>query len=377
MIGKQLIAISLAFVTASAAAQDMSAVWEQTKGLLEESSSQKKNLDPLYTLQPELRWTASLGGTGIRMGADLHSDIQATLVVGEGEPQMTNVSLQTELKKRLYKKVVLGISYGDLGLDLGFEVGNVGPKRNSYVDFGTVASYYGARIQYFKTHGYVDGTLDFELEDIPSIKLTSETPSQVRELSIDGFYAFNRRKFVYTASYGGRIVQRKSVGSWMVAAKYLRGDFALNDKTLVQGLDGLNRYVTRQTHVGAGYSYNWVPLHRDPKDARSWKGLQNLTVNVTAVPMVSLINHIYTEKGSGRAKFRTRHTGHMAFSPTFRTGVCYAWDRYYVSLQAEYNRFGFHGADTEIQGEDGQPRTVSTRGVFYDLTGKVQLNVRF
>ena len=135
MIGKQLIAISLVFVTASAAAQDMSAVWEQTKGLLEESSSQKKNLDPLYTLQPELRWTASLGGTGIRMGTDLHSDIQATLVVGEGEPQMTNVTLETSLKKRLYKKVVLGISYGDLGLDLGFEVGNVGPKRNSYVDY--------------------------------------------------------------------------------------------------------------------------------------------------------------------------------------------------------------------------------------------------
>ena len=377
MIGKQLIAISLAFVTASAAAQDMSAVWEQTKGLLEESSSQKKNLDPLYTLQPELRWTASLGGTGIRMGADLHSDIQATLVVGEGEPQMTNVSLQTELKKRLYKKVVLGISYGDLGLDLGFEVGNVGPKRNSYVDFGTVASYYGARIQYFKTHGYVDGTLDFELEDIPSIKLTSETPSQVRELSIDGFYAFNRRKFVYTASYGGRIVQRKSVGSWMVAAKYLQGDFSLANAGLSDILDDLSRYSTKQFHVGAGYSYNWVVLHQDPRDGRSWKGLQNLTVNLTALPMVSLSNNIYTERGIGRVKTRTRHAGSMAFSPTVRVGACYAWDRYYVTVQAYYNRFGFRGANSVIVEDDGEARAVNTRGVFYDLTAKVQLNVRF
>ena len=377
MIGKHLIAISLFCVAASAAAQDMSAVWEQTKEILKESSAQQKNLDPLYTLQPELKWTASLGGTSIRMGADLHSDIQATLVVGEGEPQMTNVTLETELKKRLYKKVVLGISYGDLGLNLGFEVGNVGPRQNTYVDFGTVGSYYGARMQYYKTYEYVEGTLDFELEDIPSIKLNSETPSRVRDFTIDGFYAFNRRKFVYTASYGGRIVQRQSVGSWMVAAKYFRGDFFLNDKTLVQGLEGLNRYITRQTHVGAGYSYNWVALHKDPKDRHTWKGLQNLTVNLTAVPMVSLINHIYTERGSGRTKVRTRHAGHMAFSPTVRTGVCYAWDRYYVSLQAEYNRFGFHGADTDIQGEDGQPCTVSTRGVFYDLTGKVQMNVRF
>lgn len=377
MIGKHLIVISLFCVTASAAAQDMAAVWEQTKELLEESSSQKKNLDPLYTLQPDLKWTASLGGTGIRMGTDLHSDIQATLVVGDGEPQMTNVTLETRLKKRLYKKVILGVSYGDLGLNLGIEVGNVGPKRNTYFDLGTVGSYYGTRIQYYKTHEYMEGTLNFELDDFPARKLTSETPSQVREFSLDGFYAFNRRKFVYTATYGGRIVQRQSVGSWMVAAKYLRGDFTLNDRELVQGLEGLNRYATRQTHVGAGYSYNWVALHKDPKDQRTWKGLQNLTVNLTAVPMVSLVNHIYTEKGSGRAKVRTRHAGHTAFSPTVRTGVCYAWDRFYVSFQAEYNRFGFHGADTNVQGEDGQPRTVSTRGVFYDLTAKVQLNVRF
>ena len=376
MKGKYIIIISLLCVSASATAQEMSDVWEQAKAFLKEATSRKKDLDPAYVLQPELKWTASVGATGIQMGADLHSDIQTTALVG-GESRPVNVTLETGMKKHLYKKVVFGVSYGSLGLSMGFEVGERSPKRNRYFNFGTAGSYYGARVQYYKTHEYVEGKLDFDLEDLAPVVLTSENPCQARDLTIDGFYAFNRNKFVHTAAYGGRIIQRQSVGSWMVAAKYLQGDFTLDDATLTDILK-LNRYSTRQLQMGAGYSYNWVPLHRNPRDAHSWKGLQNLTVNLTALPMVSFSNNIYTEKGSGRTKIRTRYHGHPAFSPMLRAGICYAWDRFYVSVQANYNRFGFRGADTVTVETGGQnPSKVSTRGAFYDLTAKVQLNVRF
>ena len=376
MKSKYIIIFSLLCASASAAAQDMSEVWEQTKDILKESSSLKKSLDPAYVLQPELKWTASVGGTGIRMGADLHSETQATILVG-GEPRLADVTLETRMKKRLYKKMVFGISYGDLGLNLGFEVGNRTSKRNTYFNLGTAGSYYGARIQYYKTHEYVEGTLYYGLDDISRSTFVSKNPCQARDLMIDGFYAFNRHKFVYTATYGGRMVQRQSVGSWMVASKYLQGDFSLADAGLSEILKDLSRYSTNQFHVGAGYSYNWVVLHQDPRDGRSWKGLQNLTVNLTALPMISLSNNIYTERGFGRVPMRTRHAGHMAFSPTLRAGVCYAWDRYYVTFQALYNRFGFRDANSVIVEDDGESRTVNTRGVFYDLTAKVQLNVRF
>ena len=375
MKSKYLIISALFFITASASAQDTSDLWEQTKGFLKESTSKKKSLDPAYTLQPDLKWTASGGMNGIQMGADLHSDIETTALVG-GESRPLNVTLETGMKKRLYKKVVFGVSYGDLGLNFGFEVGKRGPKRNTYFNLGTAGSYYGARIQYIKTHEYVEGRLDFDLEDIAPIVLTSDNPCQARDLTIDGFYAFNRHKFVHTAAYGGRIVQRQSVGSWMVAAKYLQGDFTLNDATLTDILR-LNRYATRQLQVGAGYSYNWVILHRNPEN-KQWKGLQNLTVNLTALPMISVSNNIFTEKGSGRTKVRTRYTGQPAFSPMLRAGICYAWDRYYVSVQANYNRFGFRGVNTVTVEADGQnPSKVNTRGVFYDLTAKAQVNVRF
>ena len=381
---KYIIIFSLLCVSVSAAAQDLSDVWEQTKDILKETSFRKKNLDPAYALQPELRWTASAGATGLRMGANLHSDIQLTDYLESGT-RVVNATLETGMKRRLYKKMIFGISYGDLTFNMGFEVGKLSPKRNSYFNFGTAGSYYGARIQYYKTHEYVEGTLRFEGDEYPSVKLTSENPCQLRDLTIDGFYAFNRHKFVYTATYEGRIVQRRSVGSWMVAAKYLQGDFTLNDDVQASLLNELNRYSTKQALFGAGYSYNWVVLHRDPRDRKTWKGLQNLTVNVTALPVISLVNDLYTYKGTGKAKTKTHYSGHPAFSPTVRAGICYAWDRYYVSFQASYNRFGFHGADTVtnsiVKTDSGeqyrQERKVSTRGAFFDLTSKVQLNVRF
>lgn len=376
---KYIILFALFCVTASAAAQEKSDLWEQAKRYLKESTAKKKSLDPAYTLQPELKWTASVGATGIRMGADLHSDITQTDLSGDS-PQTTRATLETGMKKRLYKKLGGGLSYGGLGFSFGFEVGKVSPKRNTYFNLSTTGSYYGARIQYYKTHEYVEGTLDIDTEDFIPIALTSDNPCQVRDLTIDGFYAFNRKKFVYTATYGGRIVQRRSAGSWMVAAKYLQGDFSFdkNDAVLITLLNGLNRYSTMQALVGGGYSYNWVVLHRDPRDQKTWKGLQNLTLNVTALPMVSLFNDIRTEQGSGRTLKQMKYVGQLAFSPTLRAGLCFAWDRYYVNVYAGYNRFGFHGADTLIEEDNGRLRTnVSTRGTFYDLTAKVQLNVRF
>ena len=78
MNNKYIILISLFCASASAAAQDVTEVWEQTKGILKESSFGKKNLDPAYALQPGLHWTASVGATGLGLGTNLNSDIELT-----------------------------------------------------------------------------------------------------------------------------------------------------------------------------------------------------------------------------------------------------------------------------------------------------------
>ena len=45
--------------------------------------------------------------------------------------------------------------------------------------------------------------------------------------------------------------------------------------------------------MGGGYSVNFVPWHRDPVGPRD-EGLRNLTVNLTAMPVITLFNHLKT-----------------------------------------------------------------------------------
>ena len=357
----------------SAGAQDMQALTQKGLDLIQSTTLPNKKFDAAYVLQPARKWTVTLEGTGIRIGADLHSDLQVT-DLSEDNPQIYKGTMDTGMRSHLYKKIGIGIAYGGLGISYGVELGRNKEEKNKYFSLGSAGTFYGARIQYYKTHAYVEGTLDFE--NSAPISLTSNHPCQARDLTMDAFYAFNKRKFVYSAAHVGKIVQRRSVGSWMVAAKYLQGDFSFNpaDDLLTSLLNGLNRYSARQLQLGGGYSYNWVLLHRNPENLKTCVGLQNLTVNATFLPMVSLFNHIYTEQSGGP---RTRYVGQPVISPTIRCALGYARDRWHFHVLAGYNRFGFHGADTDIQENGGLLRSkVRTRGVFYDLTAQVTASVR-
>ena len=371
--------IALVFLLVSAAvtagAQDRPSFFRSCMDIIDRLADSGRNLDSVYVLRPALRWDVALDGTGIRTGADLYSDITVTDLT-ESNPQTVSGTLRTGMQKRLYKKIGAGISYGGLSLSYGVEVDRESPRQNRYFTLGSTGSYYGAQIQYYSTHEYVEGSLD--IENVPPVTLTSLNPCQVRDLTIDAFYAFNRKKFVYSAAYTGRLVQQRSAGSWMVAAKFLQGDFRLDDIVLSTLLNGLNRYSTLQVQLGGGYSYNWTVVHRAPEDLRTWKGLRNLTVNATVLPMVSLYHDIHVEQGAGEDLKRTRYAGQPVFSPTVRCAVGYAWNRYHVNVSASYNRFSFHGADTLLEEDGGYLRTKGrTKGVFYDLTAKVQVSVRF
>lgn len=371
--------IALVFLLMSAAvtvsAQDRSSFFRSCMDFIDRLADSGRNLDTVYVLRPALKWEVALDGTGIRTGADLYSDITVTDLTGSN-PQTVSGTLRTGMQKRLYKKIGAGISYGGLSLSYGVEVDRESPRQNRYFTLGSTGSYYGAQIQYYSTHEYVEGSLD--IENVPPVTLTSLNPCQVRDLTVDAFYAFNRKKFVYSAAYSGRLVQQRSAGSWMVAAKYLQGDFRLDDIVLSTLLNGLNRYSTLQVQLGGGYSYNWTVVHRAPEDPRTWRGLRNLTVNATVLPMISLYHDIHVEQGAGEDMKRTRYAGQPVFSPTVRCAAGYAWDRYHVNVSAGYNRFSFHGADTLLEEDGGYLRTkVRTKGVFYDLTAKVQVSVRF
>ena len=377
MKSKLALVLSLLCAAGFARAQEPPPFLQAGLDYLRKMTAPKKDLDPAFVLQPELKWEAVLEGTGIRTGADLHNDITVTEISGFNSTVYTG-TLETGMQKRLYKKIGAGISYGGLGASYGVELGRTKGEKNTYFSLGSIGSFYGARIQYYKTHEYVEGTLDFN--NSAPITLLSDHPCQARDLTMDAFYAFNKKHFAYSAAYVGRLAQRRSVGSWMVAAKFLQGDFSFNpeDQLLIALLNGLNRYSTLQALIGGGYSYNWVILHRDPEEPATWKGLRNLTLNATILPMLSLFNYISTEQGDGSDRTRVRFVGQPAFSPTIRCAIGYAWDSWHVNVLASYNRFGFRGADTEVKENGGNLHSnVQTQGVFYDLTAQVKVGMKF
>lgn len=363
-------------LAATAGAQEKSrlkALGEKALALL---TAPNKSLDSTFVLQPTLQWVVGTEGKTVHLGADLSSDITIHDFVGENA-EIIKGTMKTGLQNHPYWKWGVSAGYGSIRLGYGFQLGKKQGDRSSYLTFGLNGSSYGARIQYYKIHQYPGGTLT--LEGFPPVDLDSDYMGLMRNLILDAFYAFNRHKFVYNAAYGGRALQRRSAGSWLVSTKYLQGDFSLDeDDPIWEQLKDLQRYATQQFSLGGGYSFNWVLLHRDPYDPHTVAGLRNLTFNATVIPMLSFYNHIQTEQHTPDGLVKVRFQGQPAIAPSFRGGICYTGGRVDVILKADYDRFSFQGIETEVSEEKDHLRTkVKTSGVFYDLTVEAAVNVRF
>ena len=370
-----LLLLTGAALTAGAQEKPTLLHWAETTLL--RMTSPKRSLDSAYVLQPRLKWMVAADGNTIHTGVDLHSDITVSDFRTD-VASITKGTMDIGMANSLYKKAGLSVGYGGLSLGYGIELGKHSPERNTYFSFGGTGSFYGYQIQYYKTHQYVSGSLSMEGTD--PVALSSAHPGEMRNISLNGFYAFNRHKFVFGSAYTGRLLQRRSAGSWLVTAKYMQGDFSVDpeDVAFTGRLNGLHRYSTQQFSLGGGYSFNWVLFHREPHDDDNWKGLSNLTLNATLLPMISFLNNIRTEQGDGNDAQRIRYSGQPTLTPAARGALCYAWNRYFVTLQATYGRFSFHGADTDVEQENGHLRIrIRTQGVFYDLSAKLQLGVRF
>lgn len=335
-----------------------------------------KTLDSTYVLQPRLKWTVALEGETVRTGADLHSALTLSDFTGDNA-EIVHGTMDTGMQYQPTRKLGVAAGYGFLRFGYGVDLGKKKGDRSSMFSFGLNSSFYGGQIHYYKIRQLPRGTLVVG-EDAP-IDLSSQYPGELRNLTVEAFYAFNRHRFVYSAAYQGRILQRRSAGSWLVTAKYLQGDFSLDPADPIwHRLNDLQRYSTQQVSIGGGYSYNWVLYHRDPADPQTAAGLRNLTFNATLLPMLSFLNHIQTEQDTEEGSVQVRYRGQPAFAPTVRGAVNCSFGRVNLNLIAGYNRFGFQGVETEVSQEGGHLRTkVKTQGVFYDLQVQAKVNVRF
>ena len=162
--------------------------------------------------------------------------------------------------------------------------------------------------------------------------------------------------------------------------------------------------------LGGGYSFNWVPLHRDATGDKL-KGLRNLTLNLTLMPGAVLYDHLqttvykYPDAEEAVAAYRSEHGlpdgaevspeavagyrkehawawrpaylyGRTSLTLSARTGISYSWDRFFVCATVDFNRFAFRGFESDVT-QGGTTWHTAASGSFYDLTSSIRLNVRF
>ena len=343
-------------------------------------------LDPEAIYQPQPRFHFALTGDIRKANMDEEKQFQVGVgyfdgynVVFEEIPARISSSMSSDLDKA----VGFQAGYGNLGLALSKKI--KGQGKDDYFSFDYLSAGFAVQVQYFNllqpvTYRYTMGEEGhWAYSDQEG---TTENPGNLRTFIVDAFYAFNRRTFAYSAAYKGNLFQRRSAGSWMFGSKLILGDYGIDPSEPIAGWAGQQSLQTSaQVAFGGGYSYNLVPYHRQPTGDRD-KGLRNLTVNATFLPMVTLFNQFTSkafrqgEDGKYHEFHKSVMNGKLLVNYVARVGIGWSYNLFTANLSASMDSFSYKG-NSEMSVEGLIADNVATSGRFARYTVALRLGMRF
>ena len=197
---------------------------------------QKGNIDTAYITRPKTKWTAKVRYNF--SGAKIESE---GIDVGK--------HFKSELTADYKSTLSMAVSY--LGVSLSMAL-NPAKLLGKYKDYEVNVNAYGNRFGwdfiYQDAHNFT-GWHDHE--GMERIELSADILS-VKTLNLNAYYAFNHRRFSYPAAFSQSYIQRRSAGSFLLAASGM-GQQAK--------LDWEQKMELKMTNIGigAGYGYNYVP----------------------------------------------------------------------------------------------------------------------
>ena len=200
------------------------------------------DIDTNYVVRPQTKWTL-LGRVNLS-GARI-----STKGVEEGRHFSSEMTADSKLT------ISAGVSF--MGLTLSFAI-NPAKMMGKYHDYELGLRSYGKRFGFdiayqdasnFKGWNEVDGVR----QDVA----TTEDIFKLRTLNVNAYYVFNHRRFSYPAAFAHSYIQRRSAGSFLLAASGQGQHGKLSDD--VSSID----FKMTNIALGGGYGYNYVP-------ARGW-----------------------------------------------------------------------------------------------------------
>ena len=215
----------------------------------------KGNIDTNYISRPMTKWTLkaryNLSGTKI-----------------EAEGVENGRHFRSELTADNKSTLSVAVSY------LGFSVSaalNPAKLMGKYNDYEVNINSYGNRFGWdFIYQDARNFTGWYDHEGVGRIELPANMLS-VKTLNLNAYYAFNGRRFSYPAAFSQSYIQRRSAGSFLLAASGMAQHATL---------DWLLKTELKMTNIGigAGYGYNYVP-------ARGW------LLHLSALPTFMVSSH--------------------------------------------------------------------------------------
>lgn len=209
----------------------------------------RADLDTNYVTRPQTKWT--LVGRFNVSGSKIKTKGQEN-----GQP------FETELSADKKATVSVGVSYLGLSLNLSVNPAKMlGKYRDYELGFRSYGKRFGFDIAYQDASNFEGWR---EVEGVRQNITTSEDMFKLRTLNVNAYYAFNPRRFSYSAAFAHSYIQRRSAGSFLLAASGHGQHGEVSGGMTEEGTER-EKIDFKMTNIalGAGYAYNYVP-------ARDW-----------------------------------------------------------------------------------------------------------
>jgi hypothetical protein len=268
----------------------------------------KGDVDTAYITRPATKWTvtARMNVSGAKIEAE--GIDRSALALASSE---NGQHFKSEMEANRKATLSVGVSYLGLSLSASLNPAKMmGKYRDFELNFNSYGRRFGFDIVYQDAKNFTgwhdhDG---MERVQLPDGKL------KVKTLNLNAFYVFNSRRFSYPAAFSQSYIQRRSAGSFLLAASGM-GQHATLD------WDQEMRLKMTNIGLGAGYGYNYVP-------AQGW------LLHISALPTFIVYSNTSMTFGDNRIPL------HYHFPEVIITGrgaVVRQWGNKFLGVSMVFN----------------------------------------
>ena len=258
----------------------------------------KGDIDTMYIMRPQGKWTitARINESGAKI---------------EAEGMENGQYFKSELEANRKATLSVGVSYLGFTLSASLNPAKLMGKYHDYeLNFNSYGRRFGFDIIYQDAKNFTGW---YDQDGMERITLPDGLLS-VKTLNMNAFYVFNSRRFSYPAAFSQSYIQRRSAGSFLLAASAM-GQHVTLDWTQEMQLKMTN------VGLGAGYGYNYVP-------GKGW------LLHLSALPTFIVYSNTSMTFGDTRIPL---HYHFPEVIITGRSSVIYQWSNKFLGMSMVFN----------------------------------------